>query len=98
MSKSGNQKRNEIAVVVPTGFEPGAPAAMGAHESPVVGVGPVALPTYLDRRSIVMREADSEVRLSSAHQWAEPLKDGVARVVAENLAVMIPTDAALVYP
>jgi len=98
MSKSGNQKRNEIAVVVPTGFEPGAPAAMGAHESPVVGVGPVALPTYLDRRSIVMREADSEVRLSSAHRWAEPLKDGVARVVAENLAVMIPTDAALVYP
>jgi uncharacterized lipoprotein YmbA len=76
----------------------GGPAATGPHEGPVVGVGPVALPTYLDRRSIVMHEADGEVRLSSSHQWAEPLKDGVTRVIAENLAVMIPTGAALVYP
>ncbi len=76
----------------------GVPATTGAHEGPVVGVGPVALPAYLDRRSIVMHEADGEIRDSTSHHWAEPLKDGVTRVVAENLAVMIPTDAALVYP
>jgi uncharacterized lipoprotein YmbA len=76
----------------------GVPTTTGPHEGPVVGVGPVVLPAYLDRSSIVVHEADGEVRLSSSHQWAEPLKDGVTRVVAENLAVMIPTDAALVYP
>ena len=73
-------------------------AATGSPEGPVVGVGPVAVPTYLDRRSIVTLEADGEVRIASNHQWAEPLKDGVMRVVAENLAAMIPTDAAVVYP
>ena len=76
----------------------GVPATTGPHAGPVVGVGPVALPAYLDRRSIVIHEADGEVRLASRHLWAEPLKDGVTRVVAQNLTVMVPTDAALVYP
>jgi len=76
-----------------------APSATGPHEGPVVGVGPVVVPTYLDRRAIVLHElADGEIRLAENHQWAEPIKDGVARVVAENLTAMIPTDAALVYP
>jgi uncharacterized lipoprotein YmbA len=58
----------------------------------------VVVPAYLDRRSILTHEPDGEVLIASSHQWAEPLKDGVTRVVAENLAAMIPTDAALMYP
>jgi uncharacterized lipoprotein YmbA len=56
------------------------------------------IPGYLDRTAIVVRAAGDEVRLSEDHRWAESLKDGVARVVAENLASMIPTDAIAVYP
>jgi uncharacterized lipoprotein YmbA len=73
-------------------------AAASPRSGPVVGVGPVTLPAYLDQRSIVVREASGEVRLSRVHQWAEPLQDGVARVIAENLALMIPTDAVVVFP
>jgi uncharacterized lipoprotein YmbA len=75
---------------------PSTPPAAG--RGPAVGVGPVMIPSYLDRTAIVVRAAGDEVRLSEDHRWAESLKDGVARVVAENLASMIPTDAIVVYP
>lgn len=78
---------------------PASPAVLPAPgRGPAVGVGPVMIPGYLDRTAIVVRAAGDEVRLSEDHRWAESLKDGVARVVAENLAGMIPTDAIAVYP
>ena len=73
-----------------------APPAVG--RGPVVGVGPVMVPVYLDRPAIVVRAGGDEVRLSAEHHWAEPLKDGVARVVAENLSAMVPTEAVAVFP
>ena len=75
-----------------------SPAPAAAGRGPVVGVGPVMVPVYLDRPSIVARAGGDEVRLSSEHHWAEPLKDGVARVVAENLSAMVPTEAVAVFP
>jgi len=65
---------------------------------PIVGVGPVAIPAYLNRSSIVVRAGGDEVRLSGEHHWAEPLRDGVSRVLAENLSAMIPTNAVAIFP
>jgi hypothetical protein len=75
-----------------------ASAASGPAAGPVVGVGPVAIPEYLDRASIVLLNGGEEVTLSDAHQWAEPLRAGVPRVLAENLSAMVPTDAVAVFP
>jgi uncharacterized lipoprotein YmbA len=61
-------------------------------------VGPFAIPAYLDRPAIAVRTSGDELQLSGAHHWAEPLKDGVARVVAENLSAMIPTEAVAIFP
>jgi uncharacterized lipoprotein YmbA len=58
----------------------------------------VAIPAYLDRPAIVVRASGDELRLSEAHHWAESLKDGVSRVVAENLSAMVPTEAVVVFP
>jgi uncharacterized lipoprotein YmbA len=80
------------------GIPAGAPAPAPAGRGPVVGVGPVTVPAYLDRPSIVVRAGADEVRLSPDHHWAEPLKDGMARVVAENLAGLVPTEAVVVFP
>jgi uncharacterized lipoprotein YmbA len=74
------------------------PAGSTPRPAPVVGVGPVTIPAYLDQAPMVVREGAGEVRLSRGHQWAEPLKDGVARVVAENLALLIPTEAVVLFP
>lgn len=74
------------------------PASPADGRGPALGIGPMTLPVYLDRPSIVVRAGGDEVRLSSDHHWAEPLKDGVARVVAANLATMVPTEAVAVFP
>jgi uncharacterized lipoprotein YmbA len=74
------------------------PASSGHAAGPVVGVGPVAIPDYLDRAPLVLLTGGDEVALSAEHQWAEPLRAGVSRVLAENLSMMIPTDAVPVFP
>ena len=73
-------------------------AAPAESRGPTVGVGPVVIPAYLDRAPIVVRVVGDEVRLSEEHRWAESLRDGIARVVAENLSAMIPTEAIVLYP
>ena len=74
------------------------PERTGPPRGPAVGVGPVTLAAYLDSQSVVVREGGGEIRVSPAHQWAEPLRDGMARVIAENLAALIPTDAVALFP
>lgn len=75
-----------------------APASSAPRTSVAVGVGPVGIPAYLDRSSIVVRIGEGEVELSGEHRWAEPLRDGIGRTLAENLSAMIPTDAVAVFP
>jgi uncharacterized lipoprotein YmbA len=61
-------------------------------------VGPVTIPAYVDRAPIVVRTGDGEVRLSGEDHWAESLRDGVTRTLAENLSAMVPTDAVAIFP
>jgi len=51
-----------------------------------VAVGPVYVPEVVDRPHLVLRVRGSEVRISEQVRWAEPLKEGIARAVATNLA------------
>ena len=55
-----------------------------------LAVGPVVVPPYLRGREIVTRVGDNEVRASDTHRWAEDLGHGLARVVAEDLAALLP--------
>jgi uncharacterized protein len=50
-----------------------------------VGINPVNMPRYLDRPQIMTRVNDNELRLSELNVWAEPLKDTLTRVIAQNL-------------
>lgn len=60
-----------------------APAESGS--GPVLGLGPVSLPDYLDRPEIVVRTGDYGVRLAELDKWAEPLEPMLLRVLAERL-------------
>lgn len=51
-----------------------------------VAVGPVFVPDIVDRPQFVLRMRGSEVMISEQVRWAEPLKEGIARAVAANLA------------
>lgn len=65
---------------------------------PTVGVGPVAMPEYLNRDILVFRPGDNQLEITATERWAEPLEDGVARVLALNLASMLDTTGVQVYP
>ena len=63
-----------------------------------LGVGPVRLPGYLDRREIVMRATQNRFDLSENDRWAEPLDENLTRVLAQNLSILLRTDRIVVYP
>jgi uncharacterized lipoprotein YmbA len=72
---------------------PGTAPAQG----PVIGVGPITVPKYLDRPQIITRSGRNQLALGEFDRWAEPLQDNVLRVLAENLAFLIPTDQVLLH-
>jgi hypothetical protein len=71
------------------------PVATGADYS--VAVGPVSVPSAVDRPQIVVRIAPNQVAIDEFHRWVSPLPDAIARVVAENLAAMLGTPHVTVF-
>ena len=69
-----------------------------ARSGPALGVGPVAVPERLNRPEIVTWVNESMLHLADFDQWAAPLQDSLTRVLAENLAVLLSTDRAAVFP
>jgi uncharacterized protein len=70
---------------------PAAPAAASAAGASVhtVAVWQVAIPDIVDRRQLVVRTSPNRVEISELHQWAEPLRLGVARALAADLAAQL---------
>jgi uncharacterized lipoprotein YmbA len=80
-------------------FLSGAPTATQGTPVPVaIGIGPIALPGYLDRPQVVVRVGPNELSLSESDRWAEPLAENVARTLEENLAGLLPGSSFVDYP
>jgi uncharacterized lipoprotein YmbA len=76
-----------------------APSRLPTFETGVVvGLGPVAVAPYLNRNQIVTRTTASRLDLSEGHQWAEPLKDGLTRVLLVNLGVALNSNRVYALP
>ena len=65
---------------------------------PSLGVGPIEVPQYLNRTSLVYGKEANQVTVSSHERWAEPLADGIQRVVGFNLAASLNTQSIQAYP
>ncbi len=63
-----------------------------------LGIGPVTLPDYLDRLQVVTRGASSGLAVSDTERWAEPLHEGLARVLDRNLAALLDTQRIVRFP
>jgi len=72
--------------------ETAAPAAPTADAAPAdaakgwIGLGPVTVPSYLERPEIVRRASEHELTPARSDRWAEPLDRAVLRVLAQDLA------------
>jgi hypothetical protein len=70
-------------VLSPQAPPEGRPATVSP---PTLGVGPIALPDYLDQTGIVTRVTDQEIDYLPTARWAERLSTMVNRVLAVNLS------------
>jgi len=78
--------------------EPPPSSTTTAEKKRQIGVGPVSIPTLLERKQIVTRLPDNSVKIAEFHQWASPLKDNVAQVLTHNLATLQTGDLIRAYP
>jgi uncharacterized protein len=60
-----------------------------------VGLGQVKLPAYLFNTPLAVRKGTNEVEYLDSALWAERLDTGFQRVLAANLAIILPTDRIL---
>ena len=67
-------------------------------EKMFLGIGPIKLPSYLDRQEMVVRSGQNRFDVSENDRWAEPLQENFSRVLTENLALLLDTDLIIVYP
>lgn len=82
-----------LASVPPASGAAAAPVLAGP--APVVAVGPVTLPDYIDRPQIVTRTSAYALALASDAQWGGPLVDMLPRTLTEDVAMRL-TDARVV--
>lgn len=81
-------------LVVPRAEAPAAATPGG----PVIAVGAVVLPEWVDRPQIATVGPGSRVQVAEGHRWAEPLRPAVGRVVAEQLARQLGSSLVYAYP
>jgi uncharacterized lipoprotein YmbA len=73
-----------------------APPASTASKVSVV-VGPVAVPSVIDRSQIVVTSSANQVTVDEFSRWASPVQDNLARVVADNLAALLGTPRVTLF-
>ena len=73
-----------------------APPAAVASKISIV-VGPVAVPSVIDRPQIVITTGANQVTVDDFSRWASPVQDNLARAVAENLVALLGTPRVTLY-
>jgi uncharacterized lipoprotein YmbA len=70
-----------------------APEALAPLDDTASGtwqiIGPVQIPEYLDRSSIVVPTGSAGLSPLAGHRWAEPLKDAIPRILRQDLSALL---------
>jgi uncharacterized lipoprotein YmbA len=80
-------------------LEPSQAARADAVRSsrPIVRVGPIALPEYLNRPQLVKRRDDSQLKVAEYDRWAEPLNEALLRVLSEEIGAALDSNGAYAF-
>ena len=63
-----------------------------------VGVGPITLPTLLDREGMVIRKDATTLEISDTHLWGGQLEDEFLRTLAQQLQSRLPATRVQTVP
>jgi hypothetical protein len=64
----------------------------------IVAVGPIGIPEYQDRPQIVTTDKDGMLKFAQFDRWGESLDSALARLIADNLTVMLPAASFQIFP
>lgn len=78
--------------------EPGAGPVRVAIGDEWVGIGPIDIPSYLDRPQVVTRGEGHRLVVHEFDRWADPLKDRVLDVLMENVVSLSDSKRVAPYP
>lgn len=68
-----------------------------ASKALTIIVEPVRLAEHLNRNEILTRDVPYRVSAAEYDRWAEPIDYNIAAVLAENLALLVPSDSVHTY-
>ena len=94
----GSTKPSRFYVLTPAAHPQERAARPGGLPDISVGIGPLKFPDHLLRPQIVVQTGANTLDYAEYDRWAEPLNDNFARVMAENLSKMIPSESIYIYP
>ena len=61
-------------------------------------VGPISIPAAVDRPQFVVQDGANKVDIEEFNRWSAPLNDGIAKVVAGDLSVLLGTPDVATAP
>ena len=70
---------------------PGPTSVPSPGPEAALGVFPTRVAAYLDRPQMVTFQGENAVALDEYNRWAEPLGSGISRVLAQELATLLPS-------
>ncbi len=65
---------------------------------PVIGLGPIRIPDYLNRPQIIVAVTPNQYLLSEDHRWAERLDQNISLALYQVLPGQLNTDRMVRYP
>ncbi|HSX50276.1 MAG TPA: PqiC family protein [Cellvibrio sp.] len=70
-----------IAAEQSTPTQPTQPKSAATNPIKVIGIGPLTIPEYLQHTRISYWKTSNQLMLQENHYWAEPLEQGISRVL-----------------
>jgi hypothetical protein len=95
---TGTSAPSRFYVLAPLEAPEAEPQLAPGERCLAIGIGPVEIPAYLDRPQIVTRLSNNELNLAEFDKWAEPLRDNLIRVLAENISSLLCTEPITIFP
>lgn len=92
------QRSQPTQLYILSGLERPADAPPRSQQELVLGVGPVQIADHLNRPQILGMATANRLEAAEFHHWAAPLDRQLARVLAENLSVLLGTQQVVTHP
>ena len=67
-------------------------------QGPVIGLGPIRIPEYLNRPQMIVAVSDNQYRLFEDHRWAERLDQNISLALFKALPRQLGTDRIVRFP